>query len=106
MARSNHSHHHYHIGLIFLVILISLATLKFLSAKTKWHTYVVQSQSDVRQLKSANSVEDASAIAATIVDIPTGNPIFRQPRSLQAFVDAYSKQTGRDLVIVDNKEKV
>ena len=105
-SEHKHHHHHYHIGLIILIILVVLVGLKLISRQAKWSTYVVQSQTAVRQLKTLNSIEDAGMIAATIVSVPQATPILTQPAALEAYIQKLSSQTGRDIVIVDNNKKI
>jgi len=102
----NHSHHHYHIGLIILLILVAAVAVKFHFRQEKWHRYVVDSIDKTRDVRLQNSVEDAGVIATTIVSIPSGNPIYKQTAALEAYVQTISSQTGRDIVIVDTKEKI
>lgn len=106
MAKSGHSHKHYHVGIIILLIFFGLVSFKLLMSKAKWEYYVVQSQQQVMKYKMADSVEDAGVIAATVVSVPQGSPMLKNAAELQVYVETVSKQTGRDIVIVDSKKKI
>ena len=103
----SHSHHHFHFGMLLLIVIVVFVGFKFVSRQDKWYSYVVESQSKVNLQKSLNSVEDAGMIAATIVSVPSEtNSIVRQPKVLQSYVEALSRQTGRDIVVVDLQKKI
>lgn len=106
MANSAHSHKHYHIALIILLILVAVIFFKFAARQVKWHSYVVDSQKTAMNYKSADSVEDAGMIAATIVSVPVNDPLINQPAALQSYIQALSKQTGRDIVVIDTNKKI
>jgi sensor histidine kinase regulating citrate/malate metabolism len=106
MAKSGHSHKHYHIGIIILIVFFALVSFKLLMSKAKWEYYVVQSQQQVMKYKMADSVEDAGMISSTIVSVPQGSPMLKNAAELQSYVDTVSRQTGRDVVVVDNKKKI
>jgi len=107
MARkSEHSHHHYHIGLLVLILLVAAVGFFFYHRQNKWQMYVVQSMDKTRELKSTDSAEDGQVIASTIVSIPAGNPMLKEPAALEAYIETLSRKTGRDIVVTDNKKKI
>ncbi len=105
-AHRDHSHHHFHLGLFILFVLVLLVGIKLISSKAKWNSYVVQSQNMTRQYKVLNSIEDGQMIATTIVSVPANNPILKQPAPLEEYIQGLSRQTGRDIVVVDTTKKI
>jgi hypothetical protein len=91
--------------ILSVVLLIGLAVLsyKYLALKGSWHSYGVQTLQSTEKQRDMNSAEDAVVLALAVGQYPDGNALYRQPGQLQKFVAQFSKQTSRDLVVVDQK---
>lgn len=102
-----HTHSHFHIGLIVMLFLIGVVLLKHFYARTMWGNYIVQWRTSFDKTKSLDSVEDAGLIGATVLNVPTSaTPLFKQPAELESYVQALSRQTGRDIVILSRDKKI
>jgi sensor histidine kinase regulating citrate/malate metabolism len=93
------------IALLFFVSLIILS-VKFVVLKHSWNSYAVQSLHSMDNRREMNSVEDATVVAMTVGQYPSAQPIYSQPKELQTYVTNFSKQTHRDLVVMDNNKKI
>jgi hypothetical protein len=100
-------HHH---NLLLLCILALFLVLGFLSLKyfwmrSSWHENSAKLQSGIQKYQELNSIEDAKVLAATLTTLPAGNPLIKQKQQLQKYIETLSKETGRDVVVLD-KNKV
>ena len=102
----NHRHTHFHIVIVVLLLLALFIFARHFIRQTKWNMYVVHSQQTVRYLKSLNSVEDSNIIAASITSVPAENPLLKQPKALETYIQKLSGQMQRDIVIVDTSKKI
>lgn len=87
------------IGILFLAL--AFVTLKYLLARESWIQYGNQAQEQILNYPTTDSINDASTIAATVIEFPESNALWNQPKLLQNYVDVVSKKTGRDIVIID-----
>jgi sensor histidine kinase regulating citrate/malate metabolism len=87
------------------VLFLALAVLsyKYLALRGSWHKYGVQSLQSNDKQRDMDSTEDAQLIATTIGQFPEGAPLLQQSSQLTKYVAAVTKQTGRDIVVVDKK---
>lgn len=93
-------------GLAVVVFVgFALLAFKYVRLKLSWHMYASQMLESTNKKSSMDSAEDAAIIATTITAYPVGSPLYTQARELQQYVAALSKQTGRDIVVMD-KNKV
>ncbi len=100
-----HKNHNFlTILLVVLVVIIGIICAKFVWAKVKWNHYALQMQTRPLKYAALDSAEDAGMIAATIMTVPANNPLFKQTKALETYIQTLSKQTGRDIVIV-NKDR-
>ncbi|CAN5274358.1 hypothetical protein BH10PAT2_BH10PAT2_1030 [soil metagenome] len=85
---------------LFFVCLVVM-TFKYAMMRRSWNMYAVQSLHSMDNRNMMNSVEDASVVAMTLGQYPAANPIYKQPKEVQTYVENFSKQTHRDLVVLD-----
>lgn len=91
---------------VVLVLIIGIIGVKYMWAKVRWSNYAEKMQTRPMQYGSQDSAADAATLGMTIMTVPAGNPLYRQPKGLQTYVEALSKQTGRDIVIVDKDKMI
>lgn len=101
-------HHHNLLLLCILALFLILGflALKYLWVKSSFYENSVKLQSGIQKYQQLNSIEDAQILATTLISLPSGNPLFRQPRELQKYIKTLSENTGRNIVVLDSKKKV
>ncbi len=101
--------HHHNLLLLCvfaLFVVLGFIAFKYLWIKETWYEHSVKLSGGLQKYETANSVEDGKILAATIVTIPSGFPLLKQPAQLQKYVAAVSTLTGRDIVILSKNKTV
>lgn len=92
---------------ILIVILLFIVGIRYKQMTEGWSLYVSQLKSVVAKYPALNSQEDAQIIGTTIITLPSvANPLYKQPQALQTYIAAISKQTNRDIVILDTSKTI
>lgn len=101
-------HHHNLLLLCILALFLILGflALKYFWMRTSWYENSVKLQSGIQKYQQLNSIEDAQVLATTLTTLPSGNPIFKQPKELQKYIESLSKATGRDIVVLNTSETI
>jgi regulator of extracellular matrix RemA (YlzA/DUF370 family) len=94
------------IASIILFILSGALVLKYVRLKFSWSSYANQALTSIDEMRNKNSIEDAQIMATIVSQFPTGSPFLRQSTELQKLVTSISKQTKRDLVVVDSSSVI
>ena len=84
-----------------LFLALAFISLKYFLARESWMRYGTQAQDQILNYPTRNTITDASTIASTIVQFPEGTALWKQPKSLQNYIEVISKKTSRDLVVID-----
>lgn len=93
------------VGGLLLLVILGMG-LKYMKLKRAWHSYGVKTLQSIDYKQDMKSAEQAAVIAMTVGQVPSANPLYKQPQELQKFVTSLSQQTKRDIVIVDSKEMI
>jgi len=93
------------LAMIVLVIGGAIFAYKFFKTKNAWQMQSVTVLHSLDQQRILKANEDANAIALSL-QYPSSNPLYKQPRELQNYVAAFSKHTGRDVVVVDTNKVI
>ena len=68
--------------------------------------YGSQMLQSTEKMRGMTSAEDAGVFATTVGQYPAGSPLYTQSKELQQYVAQLSKQTGRDIVVMDKDKKI
>ena len=91
---------------VLFFVCLAVLSAKYMMLRRSWNMYAVQSLHSNDNRNEKNSVEDASVVAMTVGQYPSANPIYKQPKEIQVYVDNFSKQTHRDLVVMDSNKMI
>lgn len=94
---------------ILLVVAVGILIFKHEKLKLAALTFVDQAMIATKQkYVGADATEDAQMLATTISTVSTGanKSLFADKESLQKLVSALSKQTKRDIVVLDLQQKI
>ncbi len=84
---------------------LAVVSFKYMMIKRSWNSYAVQTLHSMDSRRMMNSNEDAAVVAMTIGQFPSAEPLFKS-KDLQNYVANYSKQTHRDLVVLDTNKMI
>ncbi len=93
------------VTVLFFVCLVVMS-FKYAMIRRSWNMYAVQSLHSSDSKNMMNSVEDANVVAMTVGQYPATNPLYKQPKEIQTYVENFSKQTHRDLVVMDMNKMI
>lgn len=86
---------------VFLLIVVGIVAWRHLKLKLNTYMYVYSAQvAEKQRLLGADSVEDADMLATTLM-YPQTASLLSQKAELQNLVSTLSKQTKRDIVVMD-----
>lgn len=90
---------------IILFFGVILLVLKHYALKSAITYFTAQARIESTQRASGvNAVTNAQLLAATVVNVPSDKPLLTQKSELQKYVTLLSKQTGRDIVVLDRSK--
>ncbi len=91
---------------VLLFIGFVAVSAKYVITKIKWHRYASQMLQSTDKQKVESAQEDAMMFATTVGQFPVNAPVYKQSKELQQYVTALSKQTGRDIVVLDVQKNI
>ncbi|HZE87870.1 MAG TPA: hypothetical protein VE090_06760 [Methylomirabilota bacterium] len=87
-----------------LIVILAIVFVQFLSVQVRWNKYQDFINRQTVNTTLGNSEEDGRMLATIFGTSPATTPLYEQPAELQKVVNQISRETGRDLVVVDNKK--
>lgn len=92
---------------VILVGMVGYLLFKHFALKSAVYNFVYQGElaSKLKYLGAAG-VEDAQIVATTVGQVPSNKPLITNQKELQAYVSKLSRQTGRDIVVIDTHEMI
>lgn len=106
MPKTEHNHKTFGIVLLVLILLIALVSLKFFVSRVRWTHYALNMQRMALDYPSLTAEEEGTMLATTLTTLPGNTSFYQQAKPLQAYISQLSKQTGRDMVVVDKSGKI
>lgn len=95
------------LGALIALTLFTYVVWKHLLLKSAVKLFVFQAEIATKQkFVGADAAEDAQMAAIAVGTIPSAKPLFTDKVELQKYIDALSKATNRDIVVIDKNEMI
>lgn len=95
--------------LFCIVLVLAVVVLIFKHEKLKAAMYYFANQAAIASKQryiGADATEDAQMLATTLANVPAGKVLFDDKENLQRVVSLLSRQTGRDIVVMDTHQTI
>lgn len=96
--------------LLFCVVLVlAVVVLVFKHEKLKAAMYFFANQAAIaskQRYVGADATEDAQMLATMVANVPSGKVLFSDKENLEKTVSLLSRQTGRDIVVMDAHQMI